>query len=70
MAPHGDVALEAQQEVLADRLDGLEHATVDRPRDTGQQPARIRRRGLDALADQHLEPGGSAMECVALRHRR
>jgi hypothetical protein len=62
VAADGHVALEPQQEVLADGVHGLEHATVDRARDVRHLPAGIRRRGLDALADEGPEPRGCAME--------
>jgi hypothetical protein len=42
MAPHGDATLEAEQEVLPDRIDGLEHADVDGTGDVRHEPARTR----------------------------
>ena len=42
MAPHGDASLEAEQEVLPDRIDGLEHAAVDGTGDVRHEPARAR----------------------------
>ena len=56
VAPDHDATLEAQEQVLADRLDPLEHAPVDRARDTRREPARVRALRLDALADEHLQP--------------
>ena len=54
--------------MLADRVDALEHASVDDPRDAGRQPARIRALGLDALADERPQTGSGAMDGVALGH--
>ena len=48
--------------MLADRLDALEHAPVDRPRDSGRLTTRVRAVRLDALADENLEAGGDPVE--------
>ena len=45
----------AQQEMLADRLDRLEDATVDSARDARRLAPRVRALRLDALADEGLE---------------
>ena len=68
MAAHDDAAVEAEEEVLADRLDALEHAPVDLPRDAGHLRARMRRLDLEPLADEHLEPLRGAHERVAFGH--
>ena len=68
MAAHDDAAVEAEQEVLADRLDALEHAAVDLPRDAGQLRPRMRRLDLEPLADEHLEPLRGAHERIAFGH--
>ena len=68
VAPHGDAAFEPEQQVLPDRLDALEPATVDRLRDAGDEPARMRRRGRQAEPDERLESRGRAMERVAFGH--
>jgi hypothetical protein len=58
-----------EQEMLPDRLDALEHAAVDRSRDTRRLALRVRARRLDPLADERLEPRGRAAERITLRHR-
>ena len=63
-------ALEAQQQVLPDRFDRLEHAAVDRLRDPGGLPARIRRARLDPLADERLQAPRCAVERITLGHVR
>jgi hypothetical protein len=42
VTPHGEAALETKEEILADCFDGLEQATVDRPRDAGGEALRAR----------------------------
>ena len=42
--------------------DALEHAAVDRARDTRRQPARVRALGLDALTDEHAAAGARSDE--------
>ena len=68
MAPHDDSALEPQHEVLPDRLDLLEPASVDRSRHTGDEPARVRALSFDALADEHLQLPRDPMEGISLGH--
>jgi len=68
VAPHDEPALEAQQQVLADRLDALEGVTVDLLRHTGRLSTRVRRLDLELLPDQHLEPLSGASERVAFGH--
>jgi hypothetical protein len=68
MASHDDVALEAEEEMLADRLDALEDAPVDGPSDAGHNAAWIRALRLDPLADEDLEPARDPVEAVAFRH--
>lgn len=70
MTPQRDATLEAEKEVLADRLDRLEHAPVDRSRDARRLAARVRRRSLDPLAYQHLQVRGRPVECVPLWHEQ
>ena len=57
-----------QQQVLADRLDRLEHATVEPLGDPLHLRTRIRRLHLEPLADQHLQPPGGAVQGVAFGH--
>ncbi len=64
-----DASLEAQHEVLPDRLDLLEASSVDGPRHARDLPARVRALGLDALADEHLQPAGDPVEGISLWHR-
>ena len=68
MAPDDEAALEAEQEVLAGRLDAFEHAPVDLSGHAGQLGARVRRFDLEPLADEHLEPLRGAHERVAFGH--
>jgi hypothetical protein len=68
VAPEHDPALEAQQEVLADRLNGLQPQAVQAFGHSGHRGARMRRLGLDALPDERLETAGGAMHGVALGH--
>jgi hypothetical protein len=68
MAPHDDTVLEAQHEVLPDRLDLLETAPVDRPRHAGDEPAGVRALRLDAVADEHLQLSRDPVEGVSLGH--
>ena len=62
MAAQHDSAFEPEEQVFADRLDALEDAAVDDPRDARRQPARIGALGRDALADERLEPSGRAVQ--------
>ena len=68
VAPHRDAALEAEEQVLPDRLDALEPAPVDRLRDAGDEPARMRGRRRQAEPDERVEPRCGAMEGVAFGH--
>lgn len=52
MAAENQAALEAQEEVLADRFDALEHASVEDARDTGGLPARVRALGFDPISHE------------------
>ena len=62
MTAKDDIALEAEQQVLAHRVDRLEHAAVDRLGDVRHEPARVGRRRPDPLADEWAEPRGGSME--------
>jgi hypothetical protein len=68
MAPHDDCSLEAQHEVLPDRLDLLEPAAVDGPSYAGDEPARVRALRLDALPDEHLQLPRDPVERISLGH--
>ena len=68
MAPHDDPAFEPEQEMLADRLDRLEHPPVDALRDTGRLAARVRRLDLEPLPDERLQTARSTVKRVALGH--
>jgi len=59
-----------KQQVLADRLDRFEHAAVETLSDPFGLRARVRRLGLDPLADERLQAPGSPVEGVALGHVR
>ena len=58
MAPHDDAAFEAKQQVLPDRLDRLEDAAVDRPRDYA------RPRGSGALAASRSPTSGCERSAI------
>ena len=64
-----DAALEAQHQVLPDRLDRLEPPPVELLGDVRRLRARVRRLDLERLADERLKPRRRAVERVALRHR-
>ncbi len=68
MAPDDDASLEAEQEVLPDGLDRLEHAAVDARRDAGRLRARVGRLDLEPLADERLEPPRRTVKRVPLGH--
>ena len=65
MTADDDAALEAQQEVLANRFDGLEPQPVHAVGDARDGRPRVRRLGLDALPDQRLETAGRAVQRIA-----
>ena len=69
MAAEHETVLEAQEQVLAHRLDAEEPAPVEPARDAGHTRPRMRRLDLELLADEGLEPLGHAMDRVALGHR-
>jgi hypothetical protein len=68
MAAKDDAAVEVQEHVLADRIDALEHASIDCSRDARREAARIRALRLEPLADENLEASGDAVERVTLGH--
>ncbi len=68
VTPHRDAAFEAEEEVLPDRLDALEPAPVDRLRDAGDEPPRMRGRRRQAEPDERAEPRCGAVEGVAFGH--
>lgn len=68
MAANDDRAVEAQEEVLTDRLDVLEHPSVDDTRHAGREPAWMWAFGRDATAYKHLQTGGSTMKRISFRH--
>lgn len=69
MAAQDETVLEAEKQVLADRLHSEQAAAVEPARDPGQARARMRRLDLESLADEGLEPLGHAMDRVALGHK-
>src|SRR6059058_5862311 len=68
MAPQDDAALEAEEEVLADRLDRLERPAVQPLRKSLQRRAGVGRLDLEPLADERLEPARRSVKRIALRH--
>jgi hypothetical protein len=69
VAAYNDPTFEAEQQVLAHRLDRLENAAVDAVCDAGHLPARVRRLDLQPLTDERLQPAGGAVQSIALGHR-
>jgi hypothetical protein len=73
-APHAqvtaehDAALEAEEQVLADGLDGFEQEAVDAVGHARDGAARMRRLGLEALSDERLQSARGAVDGIALRH--
>src|SRR5262249_32880061 len=63
-----DPALEAEEQVLPDCLDGEQLPTVDLVGDAGSCAPRMRALRLDPLADEHLEPAGRPVQGIALGH--
>ena len=61
-------ALEAQEEVLPVRVDGLEPPAVEVLCDAGGNGSRMQRLHLDGLADKHLEVPRGAVQGVTLGH--
>jgi hypothetical protein len=68
VAAHDEPALEAEEEVLAARLGGLEHAPVDPFRDAERPRAGMERLDVDPVADEHLQPARRAVEGIAFGH--
>src|SRR4249919_3945574 len=68
MTAEDDAALEAEQQVLPDRVHGVESATVEDARDAGRQSTRVRAPGFDALSDEDPKARGGAMDRVAFGH--
>src|SRR5262249_26773128 len=69
MRAEDDAAVEAQDEVLADRLDSLEPAAVEDGRVDRGLRARMRGLDLELLTHEHLKPACGAMERVAFGQR-
>jgi hypothetical protein len=68
VAAQDESALEAQQQVLANRLDGLEPPPIQPFGHALRGRARVWCLDRHALADEHLEAAGGAMERVAFGH--
>ena len=69
MATQDEAALEGEQQVLADRLDGEQAPAVEPLGDPSDLGARVRRLDLDPLADERLQAAGGPVKCVAFGHR-
>jgi hypothetical protein len=59
---------EVQEQVLADRLDRFELATVELLHETFSLHTRMRRLDFERLADQNLKPTSDPMKRIALGH--
>jgi len=68
VASDDELALEAQQQVLADRLHSLEHAAVDPFRDPRRLRAWVRRLHFEPLTHEHLQLLSGASKRIALGH--
>jgi hypothetical protein len=68
VAPEHDPALEAEEQVLPDRLDAFEHASVE---DTGNSrglPSWMRALDVQTLSHERLQSLGGSMQRVSLGH--
>jgi hypothetical protein len=68
MVAQDEAALEAEQEVLAERLDGLEHARVEALGDRERARTRVARLDLDPIAHEHLEAQRRTVQGIAFGH--
>jgi hypothetical protein len=68
MAAQDEPILEAQEQVLPDRLDTEQLPSVEPLRHPGYPRARMRRLDLDPFSDEDLESAGRAMKSVAFGH--
>ncbi len=68
MAAEHEAALEVEQQVLADRLDTLQQATVEPLRESLDLSLWVRGLDLDALSDEHLQTACRAVDRIALGH--
>jgi hypothetical protein len=68
VAAENDAALEAEEEVLADGVDALEHPAVDRARDAGRLAPRVRALRLYPVSDERADSRRSAVDRISLGH--
>ena len=68
MAPEDEPALPLEQEVLPDRADGLEPASVEPLRDPEGPRAAVTRLDRERLTDEGREARGGAVERISLGH--
>ena len=68
VATEDEPALEAQEQVLAQRLHRLEPPSVEPLGEAPGRGLRMRRLDLHLLADQHLEPARRSVQSVPLGH--
>ena len=68
MRPQDDTTFEAEDQVLAERLDRFERAAVDPLGDALGLRSRMRRVGRDPLADEHLQAACRPVDRVPLGH--
>jgi len=68
MAAQDPAALEAQQEVLAARLDGFEHPAVEPRRNAGRERPRVYRLDRDPLPDEHLQAARRPVQRIPFGH--
>jgi hypothetical protein len=68
MAPQDEPALEREQQVLPDRLDGLEPPAVEALGYPLRRRSRMRRLDREPLPDEHLQPPSGAAKRVTFWH--
>ena len=68
VAAQDEAAVEAEEEVLPDRLHPLEPPAVEPLGEPLHRGARVRGLDLDSLADENLQPLRRAVERIAFRH--
>jgi hypothetical protein len=68
MAAEDEATLEAEEEVLPDRLDPVEPPAVESLGQALHSGAGMRRLDFDALAHERLQPPGRAVERIPFGH--
>ena len=69
VATQDDAALEGEQQVLADRLDGEQAPAVEALGDLPDLGTWVGSLDFDPFADERLQAARSPVKCIAFRHR-